>query len=78
MLPTVIVVGLVFGRWWRTTVLVAAVGWAVLLAAQSIIPVEAGPLAAAGGLAAASAAVGVAVNRAAAGLWARIDPPWAV
>ena len=31
MIPTLILVGLIFGRWWRIAIPLAAVGWAVLL-----------------------------------------------
>ncbi len=31
MIPTLILVGLIFGRWWRIVIPLAAVGWAVLL-----------------------------------------------
>ena len=31
MIPTLILVGLVFGRWWRIVIPLAAIGWAVLL-----------------------------------------------
>ena len=36
MIPTLIVVGLVFGRWWRIVIPGAAVGWAVLLIATGV------------------------------------------
>ena len=31
MIPTLILVGLIFGRWWRIVIPLAAIGWAVLL-----------------------------------------------
>jgi hypothetical protein len=31
VIPTLILVGLIFGRWWRIVIPLAAVGWAVLL-----------------------------------------------
>lgn len=31
MIPTMILFGLLFGRWWRAALAVAAVGWPVLL-----------------------------------------------
>jgi len=33
MIPTLILFGLVFGRWWRLALLAAAIGWPVLLLA---------------------------------------------
>lgn len=74
MIPTLIVAGLAFGRWWRAAPVVAAAGWALLLTVEGIIPHAAGPLAAAAGLAAVNTAAGVAVNRAAAGLWRQLTP----
>jgi hypothetical protein len=31
VIPTVILLGLIFGHWWKTTLVVAAVGWPLLL-----------------------------------------------
>jgi len=31
VIPTLIMIGAIFGRWWRVTLLVSAVGWPVLL-----------------------------------------------
>jgi len=31
VIPTLLLIGLVFGRWWRVSVPIAAVGWVVLL-----------------------------------------------
>ena len=36
VIPTLIIVGLVLGNWWRVLVPVAAVGWAVLLIATDV------------------------------------------
>jgi hypothetical protein len=36
VIPTLILVGLVFGRWWRIVIPLAAVGWAVLLIATGV------------------------------------------
>ena len=33
MIPTMLVVGLVFGRWWRVTIPVGTLVWVVLLVA---------------------------------------------
>jgi hypothetical protein len=66
MIPTVIVVGLVVGRWW--VLAVAAVGWVVLLAATGITG-DAGSLAVGAGLAVANAGVGVAVHKGVAALF---------
>lgn len=37
MIPTMIVVGLVLGRWWRVALLVAAVGWPLLLGLMGLL-----------------------------------------
>ena len=62
MIPTMIVLGLVFGRWWRSSLVAAAVVWPVLLVATDVMSVEAG-LFAASALATANAAVGVLVHQ---------------
>jgi hypothetical protein len=50
VIPTLLLVGLVFGRWWRVVVPVATVGWVVWLVADGFgsgleFAVEAGALA---------------------------------
>ncbi|PZG11978.1 hypothetical protein C1I95_26845 [Micromonospora craterilacus] len=40
MIPTLILFGLVFGRWWRSTLVVAALGWPVLLVVTDALDVE--------------------------------------
>lgn len=58
MIPTVLLVGLVFGRWWRIAIPVAVLGWPVLLITTGV---GSGLrfAAAAGLLAAANVVVGV-------------------
>lgn len=63
MIPTLIVAGLVFGRWWKTTLAVAAIGWPVWLVAGEVMGLQAGLLGAAA-LAVINTAVGVAVHQA--------------
>lgn len=62
MIPTLILFGLVFGRWWRLSLVAAAVGWPVLLVATDVMDVEVGLLGAAG-LAVINAGVGVLVHQ---------------
>jgi hypothetical protein len=57
-----ILLGLVFGRWWRSSLIAAAVGWPVLLIATDVMSVEAGLLGASA-LAMMNAAVGVLVHQ---------------
>jgi hypothetical protein len=58
VIPTLILVGAVFGRWWRVTLLVSAVGWPVLLVVTGAM--SPGPaLAGAAGLAVLNAGAGV-------------------
>jgi len=50
VIPTLILVGLVFGRWWRITIPAAVVGWVALLMVDQIgsgfsFAIEAGLLA---------------------------------
>lgn len=67
MIPSMIVVGLLFGRWWRTTLITAAVLWPALVV-WTAGPVTAGQVIAASFLGVANAAVGVLVHQAV--LWA--------
>jgi hypothetical protein len=63
MIPTMILVGLVFGRWWRSTLIAAAVLWPALVA-WTAGPVTVGQLIGASLLGVANAAVGVLVHQA--------------
>jgi hypothetical protein len=47
MIPTLIVLGLVLGRWWRLLLVTAALGWPLLLVADGVMHMEFGLLAAA-------------------------------
>ena len=58
VIPTLIVFGIVLGRWWAPTVVFGAIFWPALLQASDAMGVEPGLLAAAG-LGAVNAAVGV-------------------
>ncbi|HEU5242184.1 MAG TPA: hypothetical protein VFU25_09225 [Ornithinibacter sp.] len=62
MIPTMILVGLVLGRWWRAALVAAAVGWPVLLALTGLLD---SPTAAlwSSVLAVANAGVGVLVHQ---------------
>ena len=62
MIPTVILAGLIFGHWWKTTLIVAAVGWPILLLAAGIdIEPALLPFAALAGV--ANAAVGILIHQ---------------
>ncbi|MDQ4096516.1 MAG: hypothetical protein M3144_01415 [Actinomycetota bacterium] len=61
MIPTMIVFGLVFGRWWKTALVVGTLAWPALLLAASTI--AAGDIPLALGLGLANTAVGVAVHQ---------------
>jgi hypothetical protein len=62
MIPTMILLGLAFGHWWRSTLVVAAVLWPSLLLATGVIDVSAQILGAAlFGL--ANAGAGVAIHQ---------------
>ena len=62
MIPTLMLLGLVFGHWWRTTLVVAAIGWPLLLIATGVdVDIATVPVAAA--LGAANAAIGILVHR---------------
>lgn len=62
MIPTMILFGLVTGRWWRPALVAAAIVWPVLLLVDGVIGISADLLAAAL-FGAANAAVGVAVHQ---------------
>ena len=62
MIPALILFGLVFGRWWRLTLVSAAVGWPALLVVDNTMDIEVGLLGAAG-LAVINAGVGVLIHQ---------------
>ena len=62
MIPTLILFGLVFGRWWRSTLIAATIGWPVLLLATGVMHIETGLLGAAG-VAAINTGAGVAIHQ---------------
>jgi hypothetical protein len=62
VIPTLILIGAVFGRWWRVTLLVSAVGWPVLLVVTGAMGI--GPaLAGVAGLAVLNARAGVLLHQ---------------
>ena len=63
MVPTMILVGVVLGRWWRTALVVGAVGWPVILVADNVDAVEFG-LVGAAVIGVVNTAVGVALHHA--------------
>ena len=62
MIPTLIIVGLVLGRWWRVTPVGAAICWPLLLVANGTVAIGSELLGAAG-LALANTLAGVAVHQ---------------
>lgn len=62
MIPTVILLGLVLGRWWRLALVTAAIGWPLLLLAADVVDLNTGLIGAAG-LAVANAGVGVLAHQ---------------
>ncbi|MEW2474287.1 hypothetical protein AB0875_10870 [Micromonospora gifhornensis] len=62
MIPALIVFGLLCGRWWRSALILAALGWPVLLVASGVEEVGPGLLAAAG-LAVLNTGVGVLIHQ---------------
>ena len=63
MIPTLILFGLVLGRWWRLALAVAAVGWPAVLVAGGVMESDVG-LVGAAGLAVLNTGVGVLVHHA--------------
>jgi len=65
MIPTMILLGLVLGRWWLPALGTAAVGWPLLLLATVVIGFDEGlVVAGSAGLAVANAGVGVLTHQA--------------
>jgi hypothetical protein len=62
MIPSLILFGVVLGRWWPVPLVIAAVGWPLLLVATDVMTVEPG-LVGASGLAVLNTAVGVLVHQ---------------
>ena len=62
MIPTMILFGVIFGRWWLITLFTAALGWPLLLVATDVVGVNASLIGAAA-LAVANAGVGVLVHQ---------------
>jgi len=62
MIPTRILFGLVFGRWWRFCLIAAALGWPVLLVVSDVMTAEIGLLGATG-LAVINTGIGVLVHQ---------------
>lgn len=63
MIPSLILFGLVFGRWWRTTLVVAAVGWPTWILADGSQAFSWELVLGAAGFAIANAAVGIVVHQ---------------
>ncbi|MEU7951685.1 hypothetical protein ACGFJ4_09875 [Micromonospora chalcea] len=62
MIPLLILLGLLLGRWWRLSLVAAALGWPVLLVATGVTDVGAGLLGAAV-LAVANTGAGVLLHQ---------------
>jgi hypothetical protein len=62
MIPTLILFGLILGRWWRFSLIAAAIGWPLLLVATDVMGFEPGLLGAAG-IAVINTGIGVLVHQ---------------
>jgi hypothetical protein len=62
MIPTMILFGVIFGRWWRITLVAAALAWPLLLVATDVVGLSTSLIGAAA-LAVANAGVGVLVHQ---------------
>jgi hypothetical protein len=74
MIPTMIVLGLAFGRWWKSTLVAAAVVWPAMLLQAGVIEFGSQVIGAAL-LGAANAAVGAGVHQGIAWVVRRLRPP---
>ena len=64
MIATLIVFGLIFGRWWKTALIVGTVSWVVLLLVSDIIEARLAVIAVATLLAFLNTGLGVSVHQA--------------
>jgi hypothetical protein len=37
MIPTLLLAGILFGRWWRVSIPAGSIGWAILLASTGVV-----------------------------------------
>lgn len=64
MIPSLLLFGLLFGRWWKTALLVGTIGWVIILRVNLGQQVSANDLLLGAILAFVNTAVGVAVHQA--------------
>jgi hypothetical protein len=62
VIPTLILFGLVFGHWWRLSLIAAALGWPLLLVVSDVMSVEVG-LVGAAVLAVINTGIGVLIHQ---------------
>jgi hypothetical protein len=62
MIPTMILLGLLLGRWWWAALITAAISWPMLLIATDVMALESGLFGAAA-LAVANAGIGVIAHQ---------------
>jgi hypothetical protein len=62
MIPTMILLGVIFGRWWRITLVGAALAWPLLRVVTDVVGINAS-LVGAAALAVVNAGVGVLVHQ---------------
>lgn len=74
MIPTLLVLGVVFGHWWKTALLVGTVGWAVLLGLDPDLHLSGSDLLLSALLGFGNTAVGVAAHQVLRLLWHRVVP----
>jgi hypothetical protein len=62
VIPTLILFGLVFGHWWRLSLIAASLGWPLLLVVSDVMSVDVG-LVGAAGLAVINTGIGVLIHQ---------------
>jgi hypothetical protein len=72
VIPTMMLFGLVLGRWWRVALVTAAIGWPLLLVATDVVAFNAGLIGAAV-LAVANAGVGVLAHQGCLGAYRHLN-----
>jgi hypothetical protein len=73
VIPVLLFLGVVLGRWWRTAIIASALGWPALLVATDVMDIEP-VLLAASALAAGNVGVGLLLHHTVAWAWRTIRP----
>jgi hypothetical protein len=76
VIPSLILFGVILGRWWRVALAVSALGWPILLVATNVMSFEP-RLVGAAGLAVFNTGVGVLIHQGVLRTYGRMRRAWA-